>query len=111
MKKRVASPRGCPKNARSSVMPCKPEGASSCVSVAACGCEKTSLFAMSGSVGGCGEARGHEEFRGLCPTGRLRLLPAHGGRGLLDPIRKMLRGLLLRSVRRRCEEHYHAATA
>src|SRR5260221_7260362 len=94
MKKRVASPRGCPKNARSSVMPCKPEGASSCVSVAACGCEKTSLFAMSGSVGGCGEARGHEQFRWLCPTSRLLLLPAHGGRRLLDARRKMSRRLL-----------------
>src|SRR5258707_320342 len=94
MKKRVASPRGCPKNARSSVMPCKPEGASSCVSVAACGCEKTSLFAMSGSVGGCGEARGHEQFRWLCPTSRLLLLPAHGGQRLLDARRKMSLRLL-----------------
>src|SRR5258708_32377630 len=75
-------------------MPGKPEGASSCVSVAAWGCEKTSLFAMSGSVGGCGEARGHEQFRWLCPTSRLLLLPAHGGRRLLDARRKMSRRLL-----------------
>src|SRR5258707_15599110 len=94
MQKRAASACGCRKTARSSVMPRKPEGGSSCVSVAGGGCEKSSLVAMSGSVGGCGEARGHEQFRGLCPTSRLLLLPAHGGRRLLDARRKMSRRLL-----------------
>src|SRR5258708_38425213 len=75
-------------------MPGKPEGASSCVSVAAWGSEKTSLFARWGSVGGCGEARGHEQFRWLCPPSRLLLLPAHGGRRLLDARRKVSRRLL-----------------